>query len=94
MVTHIVAWNFKEGLTDEVKNTAASAIKAGLEGLPALIPELKKAQVYTKGCGGTMKDMMLIMFDNGIDFWSIPFSFVRRTAKAYSRHAESVKSLK
>ena len=42
MVTHIVMWNFKESLTEEVKKQAASEMKEKLEALKELLPVLRK----------------------------------------------------
>ena len=37
MVRHIVAWSFKEGFTEEEKQTHLQKIKSSLEALPAII---------------------------------------------------------
>lgn len=45
MLKHIVAWNFKDGMSEEQKRDAAQMMKAEIEGLLGIIPELKEMEV-------------------------------------------------
>ncbi len=46
MIRHIVAWNFKEGFSDEEKQSHALKIKADLEALKGVVPEIIDMKVY------------------------------------------------
>lgn len=59
MIRHIVAWNFKEGFSDEENRANAERIKKELESLKNLIPELVEIKVDIDLAPSSTRDVML-----------------------------------
>ena len=59
MLRHIVAWNFKDGFSDEENRVNAEKVKKELEGLKQLIPEIIAIRVDTNLLSSSTKDVML-----------------------------------
>ena len=60
MVTHMVMWNFKESLTEEVKKQAASEMKEKLEALKELVPGVLSVKVVIHPLASSTRDIALI----------------------------------
>jgi len=60
MLTHIVFWKFKE----ENKEANMLQLKAGLEALPAIIPEIKSLKFGIARQGGDWDASLLTSFDD------------------------------
>ena len=58
MVTHIVMWNFKESLTEEVKKQAE--MKEKLEALKELVPGVLSVKVVIHPLASSTRDIALI----------------------------------
>ena len=69
MFRHIVMWSFKEGYT-AIENAAnAQKVKAALEGLKSLVPEIVEIKVHINQLSYSTKDVMLdSLFNNEADF--------------------------
>lgn len=59
MFRHIVMWSYKEGATAEQNAVGAQKVKAALEGMKALIPEIVDIQVHVNELSYSTKDVML-----------------------------------
>ena len=59
MLRHIVAWNYKDGLTDEEKQAYAAQIKAELEALPRCIDGILALTVYVDPLSSSDRDIVL-----------------------------------
>ena len=59
MIRHIVAWNFKEGLTEAQNSENAAKIKSELEGLKAIITQVQQIEVKTDLTAGSNRNLML-----------------------------------
>ena len=59
MVKHIVMWNYKEGLTAEENAANAQKVKANLEGLKSLVPEIVDIKVIINDNPNSTHDIML-----------------------------------
>jgi hypothetical protein len=45
MIRHVVLWRLKEGVEGRPRSESAKLIKAQLEALPALVPEIRRLEV-------------------------------------------------
>lgn len=59
MLRHIVAWDWKDGLTDEEKRTHAQTIKSELEVLPRCISEIVRLTVHIDLLSSSDRDIVL-----------------------------------
>ena len=59
MFKHVVMWNFKEGRSAEENAAGARKIKAALEGLKGLVPEVVDIKVHINQLSYSTKDVML-----------------------------------
>lgn len=59
MIRHIVAWNFKEGFSDEENRANAEKMKKDLESLKDLIPEVADIRVDIDLAPSSTRDVML-----------------------------------
>lgn len=80
MVRHIVAWSFKQELSEKERQEAGNQIKSGLEALVGKIPGLSKAQVFLSPLSTSGSDVML---DCVVES--------EEALKAYQVHEEHVK---
>ncbi len=60
MITHIVLWNFIEGLTEEQKQEAARKMKSLLEPIKALVPGAINIQVICNEISSSNREVALI----------------------------------
>lgn len=58
MVKHIILWTLKE-MDDAKKAQVKADIKAGLEGLKGVVPQIVDIKVYTDGLPSSNADIML-----------------------------------
>lgn len=80
MIRHIVAWNFKEGFSEEENHKNAVKIKASLEGLAGKVKELVSIQVVINPLTTcSRKAILTCLFRSEEDL------------KAYQVHPEHVK---
>lgn len=81
MVRHVVMWKFKEEAEGKSKEENMNAVKNGLLALPALIPQLKKAEVYFDVSHTDMSmDLMLVTEHDTLE-----------DMRAYAEHPEHLK---
>lgn len=59
MIRHIVAWNFKEGFSEDENRRNAERIKRDLEGLGEIIPEIQGIRVDIHLAPSSTRDVML-----------------------------------
>lgn len=59
MIRHIVAWDFKEGFSDEENQRNAEKIKHDLESLREIIPEIQGIRVDIHLAPSSTRDIML-----------------------------------
>lgn len=59
MIRHIVAWNFKEGFSEEENRRNAEKIKHDLENLREIIPEIQRIRVDIRLVPSSTRDVML-----------------------------------
>jgi len=64
MVTHIVAWNFKEDIKQEDKEQIKAQMKKNLEGLVGQVPGLVSAEFHSNPLPGSNREMCLITTHN------------------------------
>lgn len=60
MVKHIVAWQLKEEIPANERDTVKSTIKTKLEALVGIVPGLLSAQVITEPIDSSTHDVILI----------------------------------
>ncbi len=60
MITHIVLWNFIEGLTEEQKQEAARKMKTLLEPIKELVPGTINIQVICNEISSSNREVALI----------------------------------
>lgn len=80
MIRHIVAWNLKEGFSEEEKLKNAAEIKASLEGLAEKVEELVSIQVVTNPLSTSSRNVILTSLFRS-----------EKDLKAYQVHPEHVK---
>ncbi len=59
MVKHIILWTLRETLSQEERTQVKANIKAALEGLQGVVPNLLEIHVYTDGLATSNADVML-----------------------------------
>jgi len=59
MLRHIVAWNFKDGFTEEENRKTTEKVKSELDALVELIPEIIELRVDIDLLKSSNKDIML-----------------------------------
>jgi len=59
MLRHIVAWNLKDGLTDEEKREHAETIRSELEALTQCIDEIVELHVHIDLLSSSDRDIVL-----------------------------------
>lgn len=59
MIRHIVAWNFKEGFSEEENLSHANKVKQELEALKDLIKEIVEIKVSIQPTSASMRKVML-----------------------------------
>jgi len=60
MVTHVVAWNFKDEVKEEDKKALKADMKKNLESLAGQVPGLLSAVFYTEPLTGSNREMCLV----------------------------------
>jgi len=60
MVTHVVAWNFKEEIKEEDKKALKADMKKNLEGLVGQVPGLLTVTFHADPLPGSNRDMCLV----------------------------------
>ena len=60
MVTHVVAWNFKDEIREEEKEALKAAMKENLEALAGKVPGLLTASFITEPLPGSNREMALL----------------------------------
>lgn len=60
MVTHVVAWNFKDEVKEEEKKALKADMKKNLESLVGRVPGLLTASFHTDPLPGSNRDMCLV----------------------------------
>ncbi|MCL2187449.1 MAG: Dabb family protein [Defluviitaleaceae bacterium] len=59
MLKHIVMWNFNENLSNSEKQVAGEKVKADLEALKAIIPEIVEIRVHINEISSSNMDILL-----------------------------------
>jgi len=67
MIRHIVAWNFKEGLTESEKRAHAEKIKRELEALPQHIEGIVEITVHIDLLPSSTRSVMLNSLHESVD---------------------------
>lgn len=60
MVTHVVAWNFKEEIPEEDKAELKAEMKKNLESLVGMVPGLLSAKFVEEPLPGSNREMALV----------------------------------
>lgn len=81
MIRHIVAWDFKEGLSEKEKNEYAKKIKFSLENLKSIISGIAELEVKTDLLPASTKNIMLYsLFES------------QEALDSYQKHPEHLKA--
>lgn len=67
MILHVVMWNIRTEVADEITQASIAAFKDAAENLIDVIPGIVMIEVHTKGFDSSNRELMLVSAHESID---------------------------